>query len=1275
MVLVLASMAAVVSTAFLAAQKTSGPIAQNIVHHASARGIAESGLELTIRYLQTDPTWRADQPQGSWITDQSMAGGTFSVWVTDEDADFNDDPTDAVTVVCVGTVNGVSHRVTAYVRPGGNAKVLLLVAGSTNLNSDDRKKKQWFEGWGFVVQVIADNDSQSEFNTALEGADVVYISETVNSGTVGTKLTDTRVGIVCEEGFLPDELKLSSSNSGGTNGDSLSIVDAGHAITGSFGVGSLTFGITSIEQRTYSNLASGVRVLAETGGSPVLIVADRGDLLVDNSSAPGRRVCMPIAQSGFDPEKLNADGLELVRRSVMWAAVPASPPLDMLAYWPVDENPAHGTSVDATARGRDLWMSSLRATSGKIGRAPRSYGYTNMDDDDGEDYLNGLDGFTLALWVRPTDSGLDRTIVSGSTTERFDEQFSLRYAVSNILGGGTQVLKAVVPIGGDVMLHYESASNVHTTDWQHLVWTWDSANGIKLYINGQLDTPTYHATAAGDPMPAGGTLTGLNILQFGPSMRNAPNYSHFRGWWDDIRLYGRAVNAAEAYSLFKHLPNPDDATAIVLYDFELTQEMPSLVSHWKLDGSGTGGGVAGANDVILRNDAVIDSYDSRKGPYSSITAGSSAIVSTNRTSNKAIDAKDRIKVKGDAYIGAGGDPNTAIYDANNGITGIKGELASNVVIPSVSSPGSMPASEGNQTLTISGAQVWNTDRKFGSLTLQGTGTLTITGDLRVHATGTLRIKGDVKIVIPAGNSLELYTSTELYIQERAEVNNDSTASDRLKLYRIGGGTKNIWIEDDAKVAAIMFSSDDIVIRDRAIVYGSVLGQDDFRMYNNAQMHQDLSLPAVSDVAARALDENETQAGVRRNGVTGGAAGHGDGGDAYGFDGVDDYVEVPHHAKYLLSEGSVSFWFYADNTSGRQGLISKESNLFDDGGHLNIELSGSTLEARIQSTTTSYTVSKSGMSANRWYHVTLGWGGPGLRLHVDGSLSDSDSYTGGLDRSAGGTTGNIEPWTLGVGQTFSGDQTVNGWDAPFQGRIDDVRVYDQNLNATQAANLAAGNDPGVQDRTHLVQDKSGYGNPADLTVSDVANVNWLRTGGLDIATAVQLLDSGSSPKLYAALIGRNDITVEALYRTSSVSGTAILGAYQRSASSSNVGIMRHGQQTRIFSNNWSIPSSDFVNTTSLWHVVMTWDGTTLKLYRNAIEDYSYSVSGSFTGWDSTARMTLANDLSGSAPFLGELYRFAIYDQAVDASGVERMLYGGSPNGESTLMHIEQWIEMD
>ncbi len=230
---------------------------------------------------------------------------------------------------------------------------------------------------------------------------------------------------------------------------------------------------------------------------------------------------------------------------------------------------------------------------------------------------------------------------------------------------------------------------------------------------------------------------------------------------------------------------------------------------------------------------------------------------------------------------------------------------------------------------------------------------------------------------------------------------------------------------------------------------------------------EFSIPetAVGDIAARwpldetsgltAVDITAGNNGTYRNGVSlNRIAACANTGNGVYFDGLDDFVEVPHSADYLLDEGTVTLWARIDALGADESMFSKDSSGLDTGGHLTIRVqAGGNVQVRLQSTTANNFVTSAPISAATWFHVAFSWGPDGMALSIDGGVPVTDPYTGGLGTTSGGA-GNFEPIALGAGTVNSDDFLVTPTGLHFNGYLDDVRIYDGALSQSEILALAS-----------------------------------------------------------------------------------------------------------------------------------------------------------------------------------------------------------------------------
>ena len=168
-----------------------------------------------------------------------------------------------------------------------------------------------------------------------------------------------------------------------------------------------------------------------------------------------------------------------------------------------------------------------------------------------------------------------------------------------------------------------------------------------------------------------------------------------------------------------------------------------------------------------------------------------------------------------------------------------------------------------------------------------------------------------------------------------------------------------------------------------------------------------------------------------------------------FDGVDDRQVIDHEASLALASGTISFSFNADDLEGVQGLLSKDSLNFGDGGHLSVWLDNDQLVARLQSTDASYTLksAQASVQANVDTHVALTFGDDGFKVYLDGNLAGADAFTGSI-------LNNQEPLVVGGLAVYSDDFSADVVTNFFKGDIGEIEVRSDVLDPGEIKELAA-----------------------------------------------------------------------------------------------------------------------------------------------------------------------------------------------------------------------------
>ncbi len=161
------------------------------------------------------------------------------------------------------------------------------------------------------------------------------------------------------------------------------------------------------------------------------------------------------------------------------------------------------------------------------------------------------------------------------------------------------------------------------------------------------------------------------------------------------------------------------------------------------------------------------------------------------------------------------------------------------------------------------------------------------------------------------------------------------------------------------------------------------------------------------------------------------------GKALSFDGVDDYVRVADSDSLdVTNDITIEAWVKTDGWTGTDQVIVSKFDypsadeayaLYISEGEIGFILSsdgGTTGRTHLTSTYT--------LNIDQWYHIVATYSSSDstTKLYVNGSYIDSTTHTGGIYNSA-------QPLKIGI---------VNAANqAPFNGRIDEVKIYNRALS--------------------------------------------------------------------------------------------------------------------------------------------------------------------------------------------------------------------------------------
>jgi hypothetical protein len=213
-----------------------------------------------------------------------------------------------------------------------------------------------------------------------------------------------------------------------------------------------------------------------------------------------------------------------------------------ILHWTLDEG--SGTNVtDSSTNGRNGTFSGLPAwtTNGALAGALNFSGTNDcVRQSAGSNTLNGLNAFTVALWLKPVSANANQGFLTGDDSST---NATLSFSTKNFAacGNSTNVIDVVVPTTQGVVHRTSASSALKPGTWQHIALTWTNGEAPKLYLNGQLDQPLSGF------VPVSGVLTNCPQFIIGKGGLNSP--ASWNGGMDDVRIFDKALSAEEILSL------------------------------------------------------------------------------------------------------------------------------------------------------------------------------------------------------------------------------------------------------------------------------------------------------------------------------------------------------------------------------------------------------------------------------------------------------------------------------------------------------------------------------------------------------------------------------------------------------------------------------------------------------------------------------------------------------------------------------------------------------
>lgn len=619
--------------------------------------------------------------------------------------------------------------------------------------------------------------------------------------------------------------------------------------------------------------------------------------------------------------------------------------------------------------------------------------------------IGDTDDLTLSGWFyRDTFTGTNGLIAKRSGFATGDVGY-IAY-----IDATTDQLIFQISDGTDVYT-ITSSSTFTATDWHHfaVVWDQDSATNSEIYIDGTADKATDSGTIGniGDLSNALGVYVGAR----------SDGSTLFDGRIDEARVYKRALSATDIKSLYDQ-GSVDSVNSSASQNQGTGRLDSALALYWALDDGTSGTTPTSATDSstngntgTLTNSPTwttgqVGNAVDFDGTDDYITLADSDILDVTDSTNFTLSGwfnrdtfttDDTITAKSNGQAASDTGYNVYIDDSTDKLTFVANDGTDQYKLESVS------------TFTATGwhhyALVWD---ESGATQTK----LYIDGVAEnVTATGTFTSVNSM------ANSVAFRVGSE------SDAGNPFDGKlDEVRLYRRA------------------FSGDEVTNLYRlATPTATDTGLNGYWSFNG----RDMNGTAVLDSSGAGNN------GVLTNGPT---RTIGKIGQGLSFDNTDDYVSVPDNASLDIGDTdnmTLAGWFYRNATGTADTIFAKRAGVLAAntgyiayialvGSKLIFEVSDGTDEYSLDSTSTFTTSANVG-----WNHFAIVWD--------QASAANSEIYINGVVDNATdtGTIGNIGD--LSNAKIFSMG-TQSDVSSPFNGKLDEMRMYKRALSAAEIAAL-------------------------------------------------------------------------------------------------------------------------------------------------------------------------------------------------------------------------------
>jgi Concanavalin A-like lectin/glucanases superfamily/Calcineurin-like phosphoesterase len=374
----------------------------------------------------------------------------------------------------------------------------------------------------------------------------------------------------------------------------------------------------------------------------------------------------------------------------------------------------------------------------------------------------------------------------------------------------------------------------------------------------------------------------------------------------------------------------------------------------------------------------------------------------------------------------------------------------------------------------------------------------------------------------------------------------------------------------------------------------------------------------------------------------------------------NYQEIPSSPSLQLSQFSVAAWFKTSANFGSDSVIVNKGGFGSEtaGQNMNYGIwmnSAEQVKAGFETSTGAdhFVTSPNSYSDNQWHYAVVTYDGITVRLYIDGVQVAT--------KSTSGATPDIGTRPVRVGTNSRGTPPTSNF---FTGAVDEVRVWKDDLTATEASNAFAGTSFNTGDQVlYLSFSGSGgynYGPSFTLTGSnyfDVASSSSLQLSQFSVAAWFKTSTNFASE---AFIVNKGGVGSDSAGQNQN---------YQISMTSSEV--IKVGFETSTGADHFVSSPTPYNN--NQWHyAVVTYDGITVRLYIDGVQVATKSTSGASPETSNTKPVRVGANSRVTPPtnfFTGEADEVRIWKDDLTPTEVSNAFAGTSFNTGDQVLYLD------